>query len=319
MRRDGESVRVSPHLGRVSYGAGELRRVYVKHMTLAFILSIAFTLVLLNSLWFLVDQEAFNPTPRRVVRIFKYSEIELPRPLGDIEFGLSAYPTLQQDITSDLLSASLPANPLRNQSNSKKQNPPKERQLGEGLNTLSEFGGAEKLPLDEKNVRQNTWSNKNAQSDRDDISGGSGESQEPWRKGGVPVPGKNGAPPSGVDPSGIGSSSKPSAEGTPYGLGYGGDGDGGFSMRWLQGMTRRKISGELPKYPSGTNVSAQVKILTIVLPDGTVKSVQPVQKANRLLEETAMKAVRSWKFESLGSSLSQVEQSCVITFYFKLK
>jgi hypothetical protein len=294
-------------------------------MTLAFILSIAFTLVFLNSLWLLVDQEAFNPTPRRVVRIFKYSEIELPRPIGDIEFGLSAYPTLQQDITSDLLGVSLPAKPLRNQSNSKKQNPPKERQLGEGLNTLSEFGGAEKLPLDEKNVRQNTWSNKNAQSDRDDISGGSGESQEPWRKGGVPVPGKNGEPPSGVDPSGIGSSSKPSAEGTPYGMGYGGDrdgegdGDGGFSMRWLQGMTRRKISGDLPIYPSGTNVSAQVKIFTIVFPDGTVKSVHPVQKANRLLEETAMKAVRSWKFESLGSSLSQVEQSCVITFYFKLK
>jgi hypothetical protein len=315
-------VRISPHLGRVSYGAGELRRVYVKHMTLAFILSIALTLALLNSLWLLVDQEAFNPTPRRVVRIFKYSEIELPRPLGDVEFGLSAYPTLQQDISSDVLDASLPANPLRNQSNAKKRNPPKERQLGEGL-ALSELGGAEKLPLDEKNVRQNTWSNKNAPSDRDDISGGSGESREPWRKGGIPVPGKNGEPPSGVDPSGVGSSSKPSAEGTPYGLGYGsdgdGEGDGGFSMRWLQGMTRRKISGELPKYPPGTNVSAQVKILTIVLPDGTVKSVQPTQKANRLLEEAAMKAVRYWKFESLGSSLSQVEQSCVITFYFKLK
>jgi outer membrane biosynthesis protein TonB len=315
-------VRISPHLGRVSYGAGELRRVYVKHMTLAFILSIVLTLALLNSLWLLVDQEAFNPTPRRVVRIFKYSEIELPRPLGDVEFGLSAYPTLQQDISSDVLDASLPANPLRNQSNAKKRNPPKERQLGEGL-ALSELGGAEKLPLDEKNVRQNTWSNKNAPSDRDDISGGSGESREPWRKGGIPVPGKNGEPPSGVDPSGVGSSSKPSAEGTPYGLGYGsdgdGEGDGGFSMRWLQGMTRRKISGELPKYPSGTNVSAQVKILTIVLPDGTVKSVQPTQKANRLLEEAAMKAVRYWKFESLGSSLSQVEQSCVITFYFKLK
>lgn len=316
-------MRVSPHLGRVSYGAGELRRVYVKHMTLGFILSVVLTLVLLNSLWLLVDQEAFNPTPRRVVRIFKYSEIELPRPLGDVEFGLSAYPILQQDISPDVLDASFPANPLRNKSNAKKRNLPKERQLGEGLNTLSEFGGAEKLSLDEKNVRRNTWSNKNAPSDRDDISGGSGESREPWRKGGNPVPGKTGEPPSGVDPSGIGSSSKPSAEGTPYGLGYGGDGDGegdgGFSMRWLQGMTRRKISGELPKYPPGTNVSAQVKILTIVLPDGTVKSVQPAQKANRLLEEAAMKAVRYWKFESLGSSLSQVDQSCVITFYFKLK
>jgi len=293
-------------------------------MTLAFILSITITLALLNLLWLFVDPEAFNPAPRRVVHIFKYSEIELPRPLGDIEFGLSAYPTLEQDFSPDVLNAPLPANPLRSRSNTKKlRKLPKERQLGGGLNSLSEFGGAEKLPSDEKDVRQNTWSNKNALSDRDDISGGSGESREPWRKGGVPVPGKSGEPPSGVDPSGIGGSSKPSAEGTPYGLGSGGDGDGegygGFSMRWLQGMTRRKISGELPKYPSGTNVSAQVKILTIVLPDGTVKSVQPVQKANPSLEEAAMKAVRYWKFEPLGSSLSQVEQSCVITFYFKLK
>jgi hypothetical protein len=86
------------------------------------------------------------------VRIFKYSEIELPRPLGDIEFGLSVYPTLQQDITTDILDAT---GPLRKQSNTKKRNLPKERRLGEGLNTLSKFGGADKLSSDEKNLRQN--------------------------------------------------------------------------------------------------------------------------------------------------------------------
>jgi TonB family protein len=84
-------------------------------------------------------------------------------------------------------------------------------------------------------------------------------------------------------------------------------------------MTRRKISGELPKYPQGATVSAQVRIRTVVLPDGTVRSVQPEQKANSLFEEAAMKAVRSWKFEPLGSSLPQVEQTCIITFSFKLK
>jgi TonB family protein len=84
-------------------------------------------------------------------------------------------------------------------------------------------------------------------------------------------------------------------------------------------MTRRKLSGELPTYPQGATVSAQVRILTIVFPDGTVRSVQPEQKANRLLEEAAMKAVRSWKFEPLGSSLPQVEQSCIITFSFRLR
>jgi hypothetical protein len=314
----------SPQLGRVPYGAGELRRVYVKNMTFAFFLSIGLTLALLSPLWLLIDQEVFNPTPQHVIRIFKYSEIELPRPLGDVEFGLSAYPVLlEQNIPSNIDEESFSSTVTMKRSSLKKRDIPKERQLREGLKNLSEYGGVEKLQFDEKNVQQNTWGNKEAPRDRDDISGGSGASKEPWRKGGVPIPGKKGEPPSGVDRSGIGSSSKLSAEGTPYGLGSGededGEGGGGFSMRWLHGMTRRKISGELPKYPSGTNVSAQVKILTIVLPNGTVKSVQPIQKASPLLEDAALKSVRYWKFEPLGSSLSQVEQSCVITFYFKLK
>ncbi len=295
-------------------------------MTLAFILSVALTLALVSPLWLLVDPEVFNPTPQRVIRIFKYSEIELPRPISDVEFGLSAYPVIQkQDFSSGATSfdASFPATSLRSRTNSPKRNIPGERRLGKGLSTLPTPLGTDKLQADDMALERNEWGNKNAPGDRDDIPGGSGESQEPWRKGGVPVPGKTGEPPSGVDASGIGSSSKPSAGGTPFGLGDGGDGDGedggGFSLRWLQGMTRRKVSGELPTYPSGANVSAQVRILTTVLPNGTVRSVQPVQKANRLLEESAMKAIRFWKFEPLGSSLPQVEQSCVITFYFKLK
>ena len=165
--------------------------------------------------------------------------------------------------------------------------------------------------------------NMSAPIDHHDIAGGSGESREPWRKGGNPVPGKSGEPPSGVDHSGIGSSSKPSAGTTPYGLGSGengeGEGGGGFSLQWLHGMTRRKLSGELPKYPQGATVSAQVRILTTVFPDGTVRSVQPQQKANSLLEEAAMNAIRFWKFEPLVASLPQVEQTCIITFSFKLK
>ncbi|MEP0821384.1 MAG: hypothetical protein HRF44_00915 [Ignavibacterium sp.] len=103
--------------------------------------------------------------------------------------------------------------------------------------------------------------------------------------------------------------------------GAGGDVDKGvtFSIQWIQGGTRRKISGELPKYPSGVNVEAQIKILTVVLPDGTVKSTQPAQKAHTALEEAAMKEVRLWKFEPLRASQPQQEQSCVVTFLFTLR
>jgi TonB family protein len=103
--------------------------------------------------------------------------------------------------------------------------------------------------------------------------------------------------------------------------GVGADIDRGatYSIQWLDGGTRRRISGELPQYPAGTNVDAQIKILTVVMPDGSVKAVQPEQKANTRLEDAAMKAVRLWKFEPLRSNQPQLEQNAVITFLFKLK
>lgn len=103
--------------------------------------------------------------------------------------------------------------------------------------------------------------------------------------------------------------------------GLGGDVDQGisFSIQWSSGGTRRRIGGDLPKYPGGVNVEAQIKILTVVLPDGSVKSAQPAQKANTKLEDAAMREVRYWRFEPLRSSHPQEEQSCLITFLFRLK
>lgn len=110
--------------------------------------------------------------------------------------------------------------------------------------------------------------------------------------------------------------------GTSPGMGgFGGDVEKGisYSIEWTRGGTRRKISGELPRYPKDVNVEAQIKILTVVQPDGSVKSTQPAQKANTALEDAAMKEVRLWRFEPLRSFQPQNEQSCVITFLFKLK
>lgn len=119
-------------------------------------------------------------------------------------------------------------------------------------------------------------------------------------------------PAAGVSPSEIASPGEGS---------LGGDVDRGvaFSIQWMGGGTRKRVGGELPEYPRGANVEAQIKILAVVQPDGSIKSVQPQQKANTRLEDAAMRAVRLWKFEPLRSSQSQVDQNCVITFLFKLK
>ncbi len=103
--------------------------------------------------------------------------------------------------------------------------------------------------------------------------------------------------------------------------GAGADVDRGvsYSVQWLDGGTRRRISGDLPRYPEGVNVEAQIKILTVVMPDGTIKDVSPAQKANTRLEDAAMKEVRLWLFEALRSNQPQMEQNAVITFLFKLK
>ena len=92
-----------------------------------------------------------------------------------------------------------------------------------------------------------------------------------------------------------------------------------FSIQWMGGGTRKRVTGDLPEYPTGTNVEAQIKIQAVVQPDGSIKTVQPVQKANTRLEDAAMRAVRQWKFEPLRSGQSQLDQNCVITFLFELK
>lgn len=91
------------------------------------------------------------------------------------------------------------------------------------------------------------------------------------------------------------------------------------SMLWSDGGHRKKIGGELPEYPPGVNVGAQIILDAIVTPDGSVKSVKPAQKGNTALEESGMKAVRLWKFEPLRRSSPQHDQHCNITFNFSLR
>jgi outer membrane biosynthesis protein TonB len=92
-----------------------------------------------------------------------------------------------------------------------------------------------------------------------------------------------------------------------------------MSMTWSDGGTRKKISGELPEYPAGVNVETQIRIETVVLPDGTVRSLKPALKGNTKLEDAAMNAVRLWRFEPLRRSSPQREQVCSIVFNFRLR
>ncbi|MCX7984030.1 MAG: energy transducer TonB [Bacteroidetes bacterium] len=89
-----------------------------------------------------------------------------------------------------------------------------------------------------------------------------------------------------------------------------------YSLEWQGGGTRSKISGELPHYPKGVTVSAQIRLQVSVRPDGTVSSVIPIQKAEPRLEAVAINEVKKWKFQPLDRKYPQVEQLCIVTFYF---
>lgn len=117
----------------------------------------------------------------------------------------------------------------------------------------------------------------------------------------------------------------PSVSGTGAGEGInkpgtGGSGSGvGYDVQWTGGGSRRKLSGDLPKYPEGTNVAAQVRIRASVMSDGAVRAVQPIQKANTALEEAAMRELKLWKFEPLPAGVPAVDQDCIVTFLFRLR
>lgn len=308
-----------PRRGKIRYGAPELQRAYKKNMSYAMLLSVILTIILVNLLRWFVSENSFNPTvPQKQIRIFMYSEIELPQPIGSGNFGMTAYPVLQQQETPNVL-AEAAIIPDKNKKPGRRV--PALRQLAGSIGGLPDAMPSDKYADERQSMRD--YSLANIPDDRHDIAGGGGSSDDPKRKGGVPVAGKTGEPPSGFDRSGVGSSSKPTAgSGMPLGYGSGVDGEGGgagYSVQWGQGLVRRKLAGALPKYPAGVTTGGLVQILAVVQPNGAVKSVQPQQKVNARLEEAAMNAVRYWKFEALPTTMKQVDQTCIISFRFKLK
>jgi hypothetical protein len=110
----------------------------------------------------------------------------------------------------------------------------------------------------------------------------------------------------------LGKGSGPEARGTSAS-------DIGVAMEWSQGGTRKKLSGALPSYPPGVNVEAQIKIEAVVSPEGAVRSVRPSQKGNARLEEAAMREVHLWTFEPLSPAAPRRDQTCLITFNFRLR
>lgn len=118
-----------------------------------------------------------------------------------------------------------------------------------------------------------------------------------------------------------GAGSLPSKGNGKPGRGFGnGEGNGtGYDIDWGGNGQRRIYSYNIPDYPPGVNKELDIRIRFTILPDGTVGRIVVLTKGDTRLENTAVNALRQWRFEPIRSGQPSVEQTVVIVFPFRLR
>ena len=90
-----------------------------------------------------------------------------------------------------------------------------------------------------------------------------------------------------------------------------------YSIEW-EGDFKREILYE--KLPDISNINAQeaeIKLIFFVEPDGSVSTVQPLQKGGMIqLENAAMEALKKWRFNPVSVNGGSTQQKGVISFKF---
>jgi len=118
----------------------------------------------------------------------------------------------------------------------------------------------------------------------------------------------------------------PPATGLPEGLvqpdqtaaGGGGSTESPWRIQWV-GQNRDVVRSVLPEYPDGIDREVQLQFRFAVTPTGEVTAIRPLQKGDPVLEETALTALRQWKFQPLPAVALQANQEAVITFRFRIR
>ena len=315
-----------PFLIKRDYGAAELKRSYGKNVVRGLACSLVLNFLAVGSYWFFFTGQPEEHSPNQPERITLYQELTLPPSLTNTQFGLAYYPAVQQPAGLRQFSRKTIRVHPGPQGKREPENLPA-RGFGDRSGDLPSAPGSKKIEPD-KLLADNQLPFDGRKYDSQDEAGAGGDSHDRFL-GGTPVAAKDGDVPLGNAGTGIGVNphNVEGGEGNGGG-GQGGDADRfgsgsgdsfGYSMNWIGGGTRKKLSGAIPSYPPGINVEGRISILAVVSPDGSIKSVRPMQKANTALENAAMKELRYWKFEPLRRTVPQLDQSCVVSFLFKLK
>ncbi len=110
-----------------------------------------------------------------------------------------------------------------------------------------------------------------------------------------------------------------SSDGTGLALKGGGRGagDGFGDISWGGGGNRTVVSKQLPNFPKGVNTSAKIVLQFKVKPDGTVSSVIAKQKADPLLEQAGINALKKWRFSRLNDNSPDMIGTIPLTFVLR--
>lgn len=97
------------------------------------------------------------------------------------------------------------------------------------------------------------------------------------------------------------------------------EGSSGFEIDFGGKGIRKIYSYDLPSYPEGVSKEIDIKLKFTILPDGSVGKIIPLSMGNARLSTASINSLRKWRFEPLGDTQKQIEQTAVIIFPYRLQ
>jgi TonB family protein len=82
---------------------------------------------------------------------------------------------------------------------------------------------------------------------------------------------------------------------------------------------RKLIHFKKPEYPEKESENTEVRLEIQANPDGTIKTVNVVKTGGLSFDNSAIEAVREWRFQSLAPDDKQTVQTGIVTIYFEVK
>lgn len=82
---------------------------------------------------------------------------------------------------------------------------------------------------------------------------------------------------------------------------------------------RKLIHFKKPEYPEEESENIQVKLEIGANPDGAIKTVNVLKTGGLSFDNSAIEAVREWRFQPLAPGAKQTVQTGIVTIYFEVK